>query len=162
MTSRLSLYRVALLLALAMGAAMWATAVFAQQGPDVIHQPYQLDTGLVSRSISFENPTGAPGEGGKAASRLGAGRKGAASQEHQAGRNRAALRHRRAGHDPPHLGDHRRTASDELRSTGAPGVVGRPGAPEHRVPGGRFLRHRPRQGHALLLGRAFGREPGRA
>ena len=30
----------------------------AQPGPDVIHQPYQLDTGLVSRSISFENPTG--------------------------------------------------------------------------------------------------------
>ena len=47
------------------------------QGPvDVIHQPYQLNTGLVSRSISFENPTGAPGEGGKAASNLGVGRKG--------------------------------------------------------------------------------------
>lgn len=55
------------------------TAV-AQQPPDVIHQPYQLDTGLVSRSISFENPTGAPGEGGKAASRLGAGRKGQPSK----------------------------------------------------------------------------------
>ena len=47
---------------------------------DVIHQPYQLDTGLVSRSISFENPTGAQGEGGKAASQLGPGRKGAASR----------------------------------------------------------------------------------
>jgi hypothetical protein len=47
------------------------------QGPDVIHQPYLLDTGLQSRSISFENPTGAPGEGGKAASHLGPGRKGA-------------------------------------------------------------------------------------
>jgi hypothetical protein len=47
------------------------------QGPaDLIHQPYLLDTGLVSRSISFENPTGAPGEGGKAASNLGPGRKG--------------------------------------------------------------------------------------
>ena len=43
----------------------------------MIHQPYLLDTGLLSRSISFENPTGAPGEGGKAASRLGPGRKGA-------------------------------------------------------------------------------------
>jgi hypothetical protein len=53
-------------------------SVFAQQQPDVIHQPYLLDTGLVTRSISFENPTGAPGEGGKAKSTLGVGLKGAA------------------------------------------------------------------------------------
>jgi hypothetical protein len=39
-------------------------------------QLYDLGTGLVSRSISFENPTGAPGEGGKTASYLGVGRKG--------------------------------------------------------------------------------------
>ena len=26
----------------------------------MIHQPYGLDTGLISRSISFENPTGHP------------------------------------------------------------------------------------------------------
>jgi len=43
---------------------------------DVISEPYLLDTGLLSRSISFENPTGAPGQGGKAASKLGVGRKG--------------------------------------------------------------------------------------
>ncbi|NLE36820.1 MAG: DUF2961 domain-containing protein [Pirellulaceae bacterium] len=53
----------------------------AAAGPmpdDLIHMPYDLDTGLTSRSISFENPTGAPGEGGKAAnSKLGVGRKGA-------------------------------------------------------------------------------------
>lgn len=58
-----------------------ATAV--AQGPagiDLIAQPYLLDTGLLSRSISFENPTGAPGEGGKAASNLGVGRKGKPSQ----------------------------------------------------------------------------------
>jgi len=48
----------------------------AQQAVDVIAQPYRLDTDLISRSISFENPTGAPGEGGKAASNLGPGRKG--------------------------------------------------------------------------------------
>ena len=49
----------------------------AAQGPiDLVAQPYLLDTGLVSRSISFENPTGAPGEGGKAASNLGPTRKG--------------------------------------------------------------------------------------
>ena len=44
---------------------------------NLVNEPYRLDTGLVSRSISFENTTGAPGEGGKAASKLGVGRKGA-------------------------------------------------------------------------------------
>jgi hypothetical protein len=44
---------------------------------DIVTEPYLLDTGLVSRSICFENPTGAPGQGGKAASKLGVGRKGA-------------------------------------------------------------------------------------
>jgi hypothetical protein len=43
---------------------------------NVVSEPYQLDTGLISRSISFENPTGEPGQGGKAASNLGVGRKG--------------------------------------------------------------------------------------
>lgn len=37
---------------------------------------YDLGTGLKSRSISFENPTGEPGQGGKTASNLGVGRKG--------------------------------------------------------------------------------------
>ncbi len=46
------------------------------QAVDLITKPYDLDTGMTSRSISFENPTGAPGQGGKAASRLGVGRKG--------------------------------------------------------------------------------------
>ena len=32
---------------------------------DLVGRPYELDTGLVPRSICFENPTGAPGEGGK-------------------------------------------------------------------------------------------------
>jgi len=49
--------------------------VFAQKG-DVVTEPYLLDTGLTSRSICFENPTGAPGAGGKSASKLGVGRKG--------------------------------------------------------------------------------------
>ena len=44
---------------------------------DIMTEPYRLDTGLVSRSICFENPSGAPGQGGKAASHLGPGRKGA-------------------------------------------------------------------------------------
>ncbi|WP_420428530.1 glycoside hydrolase family 172 protein [Kordiimonas sp.] len=37
---------------------------------------YTLSTGIVSRSISFENPTGAVGSGARAASPLGIGRKG--------------------------------------------------------------------------------------
>lgn len=45
--------------------------------PNVVSAPYLLNTGLESRSISFENPLGARGEGGRAASNLGAGRKGA-------------------------------------------------------------------------------------
>lgn len=39
-------------------------------------EPYHLDSPLESRSISFENPTGAKGNGGRAASPLGVGRKG--------------------------------------------------------------------------------------
>ena len=53
---------------------VWALTVMSciaihalAQGPDVIHQLYLLDTGLVSRSISFENPSGARA---KAARRL--------------------------------------------------------------------------------------------
>ena len=61
----------------------WGTC---QAAVDVVTEPYLLDTGLVSRSISFENPTGAPGEGGKAASRLGATRKGAPMINLEAGR----------------------------------------------------------------------------
>lgn len=57
----------------------------AQEPPSLIHQPYLLDTGLLSRSISFENPTGAPGEGGKAASNLGVGRKGAPCRKFKPG-----------------------------------------------------------------------------
>ena len=47
-----------------------------QRPVDIVTEPYMLDTGLLSRSISFENPTGSPGEGGKTASKLGMGRKG--------------------------------------------------------------------------------------
>ncbi len=61
-------------------AGLSVSSLAAQQPPDVIHQPYELDTGLVSRSISFENPGGAPGEGGQTASNLGAGRKGQPSK----------------------------------------------------------------------------------
>lgn len=54
-----------------------AAAQRRPQGGDLPADLYSLDTNLNSRSISFENPTGAPGSGGKAASPLGVGRKGA-------------------------------------------------------------------------------------
>ncbi len=72
--------RPARLFALAASAALLvaslAGTLTAQPPGDLVHRPYLLDTGLLSRSISFENPTGEPGEGGKAASDLGVGRKG--------------------------------------------------------------------------------------
>jgi hypothetical protein len=49
--------------------------VFSQSNEPV--ELYNLNTQLESRSISFENPTGEPGAGGKAASEIGVGRKGA-------------------------------------------------------------------------------------
>jgi len=42
---------------------------------------YHIDTPLQSRSISFENPTGAKGAGGRASSKLGVGRKGLPAKE---------------------------------------------------------------------------------
>lgn len=47
--------------------------------------PYAMPSGLVSRSISFENPTGAVGAGGMEASPLGQGRKGSAVRHVQDG-----------------------------------------------------------------------------
>jgi len=52
---------------------------------DLVSEPYRLDTGLETRSISFENPTGAPGQGGQAASKLGPTRKGAPNRAFKAG-----------------------------------------------------------------------------
>jgi hypothetical protein len=69
-------YRCVVSLAAALLAFAAGRPATAQEPPSVIHEPYLLDNGLASRSISFENPTGAPGNGGKAASNLGVGRKG--------------------------------------------------------------------------------------
>ncbi len=57
----------------------------AQPSSLLVTEPYHLNSGLVSRSISFENPTGAVGAGGTAASSLGPGRKGAPAQTIQPG-----------------------------------------------------------------------------
>ncbi len=57
----------------------------AGSSPDVIHEPYKLNHDLVTRSISFENPTGEPGAGGQAASNLGKARKGAPARTIQPG-----------------------------------------------------------------------------
>ncbi len=51
-------------------------ATLGMAANSVIDEPYRLDTGLESRTISFENPTGERGAAGKAASNLGPGRKG--------------------------------------------------------------------------------------
>jgi hypothetical protein len=61
--------------------AMASTMAAQSAGLELVHEPYHLRQGLVSRSISFENPTGAPGQGGQAASNLGPGRKGAPAKE---------------------------------------------------------------------------------
>ena len=66
--------------------ALWIGAfgvtcpIQAQTHSNMVRAPYDLNSPLISRSISFENPTGAPGSGGKAASHLGPGRKGAPSR----------------------------------------------------------------------------------
>ncbi len=78
------------ILSLGLGAVIMlgimATKARAQQGEvNVIAQPYRLDTGLISRSISFENPTGETGSAGKASSNLGAGRKGAPARDMKPG-----------------------------------------------------------------------------
>jgi hypothetical protein len=52
---------------------------------DFESKPYQLPERVLSRSISFENPTGEPGAGGRAASPLGVGRKGRPARFIQAG-----------------------------------------------------------------------------
>jgi hypothetical protein len=43
---------------------------------NLVREPYLLDTGLLTRSVSAENPTGESGKGGTAESYLGVGRKG--------------------------------------------------------------------------------------
>jgi len=48
---------------LAAVATFVAQPALAQLSGSLVLEPYRMDTGLVSRSISFENPTGAPGEG---------------------------------------------------------------------------------------------------
>ena len=58
----------------------------AADPPDgVIQSPFLLGSKVESRSISFENPTGEKGGGGKAASHLGVGRKGRPAKDLEAG-----------------------------------------------------------------------------
>lgn len=79
---------------------------------NLFHEPYLITPGIVSRSISFENPTGAPGAGGQASSPLGQGRKGSAVRHVQAGETLlladiagpGTIRHIwLTTHDKPHL-----------------------------------------------------------
>ncbi|WP_299978522.1 glycoside hydrolase family 172 protein [uncultured Pseudoteredinibacter sp.] len=57
-------------------ACFFSPASIADDSHKLLSEPYHLDSPLQSRTISFENPTGAKGEGGKASSPLGQGRKG--------------------------------------------------------------------------------------
>ncbi len=67
-------------------AAVACSSVRAQVDvSEIIHKPYLLDTGVESRSISYENRAGEKGAGGKAASNLGVGRKGSPSVNIAAG-----------------------------------------------------------------------------
>ncbi|MEE4217809.1 MAG: glycoside hydrolase family 172 protein [Xanthomonadales bacterium] len=74
--------------------------------------PYNIPKNVVSRAISFENRTGAPGLGGTESSPLGAGRKGSAVQHVHDGETivladiegRGTIRHIwLTTHDKPHL-----------------------------------------------------------
>jgi len=65
--------RVAIALLMCSTGLFFACSSGNQASPDLL---YDLGTGMESRSASFENPTGEPGEGGKTASNLGVGRKG--------------------------------------------------------------------------------------
>jgi hypothetical protein len=58
----------------------YALPILLACAPFATAQMYDLNPPLESRSISFENPTGAKGEGGKASSNLGPGRKGSPSR----------------------------------------------------------------------------------
>jgi hypothetical protein len=65
--------------------ALALPALAAPRDRDYVNAPYNLNTPVQSRSISYENPTGAPGEGGKAKSNLGVGRKGSPAKELEPG-----------------------------------------------------------------------------
>ena len=110
----------------------------AQQPPNLIQQPYLLDPGLISRSISFENPTGEPGEGGKAASDLGPGRKGAAARTPKPGET-VQLADIQGPGTIRHIWMTTPRQS-ECRRDGDSSLVGGPGTPEHRMPAGRLFR----------------------
>jgi hypothetical protein len=63
-----------------------ASLVQAQTDPgEMIHKPYLVNTPVESRSISYENRTGEKGAGGKAASKIGPGRKGSPAVNIEAG-----------------------------------------------------------------------------
>ena len=55
-----------------------SSAALSGSFDDVSSAPYLVNVPLETRTISFENPTGAKGKGGMAASKIGIGRKGAA------------------------------------------------------------------------------------
>ncbi len=106
--------------------------ISCQRTVDIVTEPYLLDTGLVSRSICFENPSGAPGEGGRAASRLGIGRKGAPSISLKAGQEVQLCDIEGPGDDSAYLDDDTKGPGYSAES-GDSCLVGQPGTSEHRM-----------------------------
>ncbi|MHC4601770.1 MAG: glycoside hydrolase family 172 protein [Planctomycetota bacterium] len=67
----------AVLIALLTGTIVFVGCTANSDYQSYVDAPYIVDVPIESRSIAFENPTGAKGQAAKAASNLGVGRKGA-------------------------------------------------------------------------------------
>jgi len=70
----------AVLIALLTGTIVFAGCTPGSDYQSYVDAPYIIDVPVESRSISFENPTGAKGQSARTASKLGVGRKGAPSK----------------------------------------------------------------------------------
>ena len=75
----------AVLIVLLTGTIVFAAGTANSGYQSYVDAPYIVDVPVESRSISFENPTGAKGQSARAASKLGVGRKGAPSKSIKAG-----------------------------------------------------------------------------
>ena len=112
--------------AIAAAVALGATFAVADPSVDLINQPYVLDTGLTSRSISFENPDRRAGrgrQGGQQPRPRPQGRPGATIKP---GETVQLCDIEGPGHHPPHL-DHHAAQSRQIcgRWSSAPGGTAR-------------------------------------
>ena len=75
----------AVLISLLTGIIIFAGCTVGSDYQSYADVPYIVNVPIESRSISFENPTGAKGQAGMAASKLGVGRKGAPNKQIEPG-----------------------------------------------------------------------------